>query len=1329
MCVMENRLAKRCSGFDNAKTLSLCVWTILLVFRLVTTLLPLCYLFHNPPFITVSSFPILHFLHHGRIRHKIPIHLLSLEHSDASDHQSTTARSSFSYSSEEAVRLAKEQLAKYFEFPLDEWQLEAGGCILLGYNVIVCAPTGAGKTVVGEMALHVAYDRDLDGIYTTPLKALSNQKFGELRERFGATDVGLSTGDISINRREARLTVMTTEVYRNIAWRSSSNDQSSGIVLDSENSSNNLHKNAVVVLDEFHYMGLPGRGGVWEESVITSPPHTQLIGLSATLPNAAQLAAWMESVTRRPTKLIEAPGARPVPLKYLFATREGLFPLFRNPDAGPGSPMGLLGYRGDGVLPTGSSKSNNKQHTGLGVKNQHPDPEKLPKGLEINPELKGIAQRRMQRVNRMLEQEQERHMWTQNGGDDLYSEGRGRGRNRQSGGSSQMSPREIRREKERIMRREMRKAVPSLHILLMRLKERKLLPAIFFIFSRAGCDQAAEIISNFFKGPRDPNVDIDFDEDTRDDQRNEKSFPRRKRSKRGGIIEDENGRAFRLSSSYVDEGIFISVMGKGKILGDEGDFLSKSPVSSSNWKFYSTAGLLAYEEVREVAGRIDHFNEENPEIALNDAVAEQMMFGVGRHHAGMLSAHKMLVETLFRLNLMKVVFATETLAAGINMPARTTVVCALAKRGGGGTMELLETSNLLQMAGRAGRRGMDVAGTCVLVATPFEGEDVAARLLIDPIKPISSQFRPSYSLAVNLIARGQGKLDVAEQLVSRSFANWGRQQIEEKISRVSEQDGTADVLVSVGEERFLGSLTDILEKRIEQRSAKFAVGLLSRIVETLRDRETLKKASKGFTAATLAVYLEQTTLLCLEGEQNDSLTFEKIDPELMKLQWEEDTERNQQIDEQRSRVDAAERKLRKQLFSSLVAVVNDIMADDTSPDGRHLLNALQSIDGMERSTCVEGEDLVRFAKSAVAVKKKLRKMAKRYPDVHPETLLLQRARAKEVEDSSWKDMLAITKVLMALGCIVPKTNNIIMDGLADVEVDLKNEDFDVTAAGTDVGLLSLDNSLWCFVALGGTYDVLGASAGFDETKAANNDIFSNPMDFFDLSDYDCEPTRRPQTAPKKAQEEAATLTSLLRQLSLGDMAGYVSCLVTGDNNRSIVPPMDPFRRADPKVQGLIQVLLDVRDRFMEVQRKFLVDEKTSHCQFDLSHMEVVSAWANGCSWSEALEISGAAPGDLTRILGRAMDGLRQIGSLKFHPVRIQDYSTEVWVDPISRGIHPEIRRMCRDAARKMNRYPVKDPLPFEVTVDDMIDEDHDENDALKKRDNIAKDDFSVDLGT
>ena len=167
-----------------------------------------------------------------------------------------------------------------------------------------------------------------------------------LRQRFGASNVGLSTGDVSINRQEARLTVMTTEVYRNIAWRSSGSPDLDG---KASSKSNDLRKNAVVVLDEFHYMGIPGRGGVWEECVITSPQHTQIVGLSATLPNAIQLADWMEGVTGRKTVLIEAPGSRPVPLKYLFATREGIYPLFRNPNAGPGSPLGLLGFRGDGT--------------------------------------------------------------------------------------------------------------------------------------------------------------------------------------------------------------------------------------------------------------------------------------------------------------------------------------------------------------------------------------------------------------------------------------------------------------------------------------------------------------------------------------------------------------------------------------------------------------------------------------------------------------------------------------------------------------------------------------------------------------------------------------------------------------------------------------------------------------------------------------------------------------------------------------------------------------------------------------------------------------------
>jgi superfamily II RNA helicase len=468
-------------------------------------------------------------------------------------------------------------------------------------------------------------------------------------------------------------------------------------------------------------MGQPGRGGVWEECVITSPPHTQIVGLSATLPNALQLAEWMESVTGRPTKLVDAPGARPVPLKYLFATREGLFPLFRNENAGPGSPLGLLGYRGDGISPKkAADKKMKKRAKGFGQSNDDDDDdidEKLPKGLQINPALSSLAQRRMQKVNRMIERQNEQQRarresrwddeWDTSDGGRSGGRGRGRGRDRDTDrwetDRRRMTTREERKERERITRREMRKAVPSLPILLTRLNEKKLLPAIFFIFSRAGCDQAAETISASFKGPRDPTVNIDFDEEA--DRQRRRSRKEQRWSPDKTVVEDVDGRSFRVKGNFVDDSILQSVFDARRSDIDYTSDVSGSPLSKDNAKFYSSAGLLSFDEVRQVANRVSQFNIENEEIALPDETIEQLLFGIGRHHAGMLPAHKMLVETLFRSNLMRAVFATETLAAGINMPARTTVVCALAKRGGGGSMDLLETSNLLQMAGRAGRRG------------------------------------------------------------------------------------------------------------------------------------------------------------------------------------------------------------------------------------------------------------------------------------------------------------------------------------------------------------------------------------------------------------------------------------------------------------------------------------------------------------------------------------------------------------------------------------------------------------------------------------------------
>lgn len=576
------------------------------------------------------------------------------------------------------LQYARQTFQPYFPFPLDVWQLEAGAAILQGHNVIVCAPTGAGKTVVGEIALWFAYQASEEGkgIYTTPLKALSNQKYYEFCQTFGRSNTGISTGDVSINKG-ARITVMTTEVYRNMAWRSSAPD-----------GHDELSQNAVVVLDEFHYMGHPRRGGVWEECIITSPSEqTQIVGLSATLANAPALAAWMESVTKRRTALIDVPAAkRPVPLRYLFATKDGLFPLFRDPDAGPGAPKGLLGYRGDGERPDSQPKQSKISFSRTGFGSIPPTPsvrtskeEKLPRGLQVNPALVAAAQKRLARVQKSLERQKvkwrvEANQSRQRRGDPENNEEEWMLRQPKK----QMSPREERKEKERLLRNEMRRSVPSLHSLVLRLKQRNLLPAIFFLFSRAGCDKAAASLCQNMKGIDSDRVLMDdFDTSGNNGRGSQQSRPQQNDSRQASerktrsrsakkqsarLLEDAEGRAFRRESEYLSETTLSSIYNT-RILDDQ-DFDEQSPLSPINWEFYSKAGLLTLDQIREVASRIAIFNEENEEIAFDDDTIEQFVFGVGSHHAGMLPAHKSFVELLYQNQLMLVVVATETLAAG-----------------------------------------------------------------------------------------------------------------------------------------------------------------------------------------------------------------------------------------------------------------------------------------------------------------------------------------------------------------------------------------------------------------------------------------------------------------------------------------------------------------------------------------------------------------------------------------------------------------------------------------------------------------------------------------
>ena len=191
-----------------------------------------------------------------------------------------------------------------FDFKLDDFQEEAIDHIKDGKSVVVCAPTGAGKTCIAQSAIHLALENGSRIFYTTPLKALSNQKFSDFSRAYGENRVGLLTGDTTINR-DAQIVVMTTEVFRNMLYGTTF-----GTLKD------NLQNVKYVVLDEVHYMNDEQRGTVWEESIIYCPTNIQIIALSATVANSRQLTDWINTVHSR-TELVYT-DFRPVPLRFFY---------------------------------------------------------------------------------------------------------------------------------------------------------------------------------------------------------------------------------------------------------------------------------------------------------------------------------------------------------------------------------------------------------------------------------------------------------------------------------------------------------------------------------------------------------------------------------------------------------------------------------------------------------------------------------------------------------------------------------------------------------------------------------------------------------------------------------------------------------------------------------------------------------------------------------------------------------------------------------------------------------------------------------------------------
>ena len=459
---------------------------------------------------------------------------------------------------------------------LDPFQVAAFDAVDAGRSVLVAAPTGSGKTLVAEYAIEATLARGLKAFYTTPLKALSNQKFTDFSQRYGRDQVGLLTGDNTIHG-EAPVVVMTTEVLRNMIYADSPT----------------LDRLGVVVLDEVHYLQDRTRGPVWEEVIVHLDHTIPLVCLSATVSNAAEVADWIGSV-RGPTDVV-VEERRPVTLRNWYLTGE------RGRDD-------LV------LLPTFVGADDRRS------------------GLQPNPEAQRLA------------------------------------------GPVPRRPQGMKRGRLRTPRRD---EVVEL------LDQQAMLPAIVFVFSRAGCDQAVD-------QTRTARVALTTPEE---------------RAEIGRIADVH-------TAALADDELAV-------------------------------LGVSAWREALEA--------------------------GVASHHAGMVPPLKEAVEEAFTAGLVKVVYATETLALGVNMPARTVVIEKLTKFTGE-RHEFLTPGEYTQLTGRAGRRGIDSEGNAVVLWSPFVHFDQVASLASRGTDPLVSAFRPTYNMAANLVDRYDP--ETARHLLNLSFAQF-----------------------------------------------------------------------------------------------------------------------------------------------------------------------------------------------------------------------------------------------------------------------------------------------------------------------------------------------------------------------------------------------------------------------------------------------------------------------------------------------------------------------------------------------------------------------------
>ena len=869
-------------------------------------------------------------------------------------------------------------LKTIFPFELDNFQREAIAALDAGKSVVVCAPTGSGKTLIGEYAIHQALSRGRRVFYTTPLKALSNQKLRDFRNQFGDDNVGLLTGDISFNR-DAPILVMTTEIFRNMLY---------GTPIGAVGAS--LTGVETVVLDECHYMNDRQRGTVWEESIIYCASEIQLLALSATVANSGQLTDWINKV-HGPTELVYS-DFRPVPLQFHFANQKGIFPL-----------LDETGKRAN---------------------------------------LRLIPKKKAQKSER---------------------------------GSI---------------------PTPSLTEVLSRLDDRDMLPAIYFIFSRRGCDQAVAEVGNF---------------------------------------------------SLVNEA-----------------------------------------ETAELKRIIDDFLQRNPE-AERFGQKEALLKGIAAHHAGILPAWKGLVEELFGRGLIKVVFATETLAAGINMPARTTVISTLSKRTDKGH-RLLNASEFLQMAGRAGRRGMDELGHVVAVQTRFEGAKEASYLATAKADPLASQFTPSYGMVLNLLQTHT--IDEAQELVERSFGQYlSTLYLEPQQSELDRLQTELELLeesLAAGgnvstlekqlahyeklqgrlkeDKRLLKTLLQQAEEaRIKQMSVAVAFAVLGTVL-SLKGKH-VPTAKRSHTTPVPAVLVAKTAgsgqapnLVCL-GKDNRWYVVAISDVATLHAELARSSVADTLIPPPEMALRLGQCRMGSEETVSIAQLIPELPAPEPSPE---------AIEQQEKITALEAKleihPVLEWGNPATLLKRQRRREELK-KEVRKSEQDLEKQRARY-----WEQFLNLIDILLNFGCLEKVIS-------ADGNRDDSSERLVPTILGQACAAIRGDNELWLGLSL--------MSSEFDE------------LDPHHL---------------------AAACAALVTEVSRPDSWTHYSL------SAEVLAPLDNLQKG-------------LRRRLFQVQYRH---EAAIPIWLERDIVTLVEQWVLGVEWLELISHTSLDEGDVVRILRRTLDFLSQI---------------------------------------------------------------------------------------